>query len=235
LADIADARLELEDAASGEPVHESPAVSHHAPPLWRRLLVPAAIAIAAATVAAALTWMSRPTVALPIVRYAIPLAVGDEFTAAQATRQVVAISPDGALIAYMANGRLYLRARDRLTSTPVTTGGSPFFAPDGQSLAFWEAGQLKRVSASGGAPVVLCETPVLWGATWTAENTILYGQGPAGIWRVSAGGGKPEQLIKLDAGQRAHGPQLLPAGRAVPPRDTGRTSVTRVAFAPPVL
>ena len=54
-----------------------------------------------------------------------------------------------------------------------------------------------------------------WGATWESDDTILYGLGPEGIWRVPAAGGEPENLIKLDAGQRAHGPRLLPGGRAV--------------------
>jgi hypothetical protein len=46
-------------------------------------------------------------------------------------------------------------------------------------------------------------------------NTILYGQGADGIWRVSGDGGKPENVVKLTAGQFAHGPQLLPGGRAI--------------------
>jgi serine/threonine-protein kinase len=217
LADISDARLELEDAAAEQPIRADKATTPSATPLWRRLIVPGGIAIVAAGVATAVTWMSRPTVERPIARYVIALAPDDEFTTVAATRQVVAISPDGASIAYMVNARLYIRARDRLASAPITTGPSaiPFFSPDGQSLGFWQDGQLKTVSVNGGAPFVVCNTPVLWGATWTADGTILYGQGAGGIWRVSANGGKPEQLIKVDAGQRAYGPQLLPSGRDV--------------------
>ena len=62
----------------------------------------------------------------------------------------------------------------------------------------------------------LCEwTPPPYGATWTGDNTILIGKGTDGIWRVSGNGGTPEQIIKVDAGQRVHGPQLLPDGRTV--------------------
>ena len=32
---------------------------------------------------------------------------------------------------------------------------------------------------------------------------------------MSGDGGKPENVVKVDAGQIAHGPQLLPGGRAI--------------------
>ena len=38
---------------------------------------------------------------------------------------------------------------------------------------------------------------------------------PAGIWRVSGNGGTPEPVVKIDSGQRAYGPQLLPDGRSL--------------------
>ena len=213
LADIADARLELEDDTF-EQAGERQGDALHPAPLWRRLMWPAGLAIAAAIFSAFVTWVSRPSVERPVTRFAITLA-DDQFTAVEAARGIVAVSPDGARIAYTVNARLYIRARDRLASTAITAGASPFFSPDGQSVGFWQGGQLKRVSVNGGAPVVVCDAPALFGATWTTDDTILYGQGQGGIWRVAASGGQPEQLIKLDAGQRAHGPQVLPGGRAV--------------------
>ena len=140
-------------------------------------------------------------------------------------RHAVAISPLGTHIAYSANGRLNLRALDQIDPSPVrgtegdvaaaTSGRSPFFSPDGQWLGFWHDGQLKKVSVTGGAPVALCAVDIPWGASWGADDTILFGQGPKGIMRVSAAGGTPEVLITVDAGQSAHGPQMLPGGRAV--------------------
>ena len=94
-------------------------------------------------------------------------------------------------------------------------GRSPFFSPDGQWIGFWQSEQLKKVSISGGAPVVLCSARNPWGVSWTAENSILYGQGSEGIWRVSADGGKPENVVKVDANRIASAPQLLPGGRAI--------------------
>ena len=63
----------------------------------------------------------------------------------------------------------------------------------------------------------LSEAENPWGASWGPDDTILYGQGPAGIWRVSGQGGTPQRVVSVDEkkGESAHGPQLLPGGRAV--------------------
>ena len=97
----------------------------------------------------------------------------------------------------------------------TAAGRSPFFSPDGQWIGFWQDGQLKKISITGGSPVVLCAAQNPWGASWAGDNTIFYAQGAAGIWRVSGDGGKPENVIKVDSGQVAHGPQPLPGGRAI--------------------
>ena len=115
---------------------------------WRRLVLPAGAAVAAAAVAGFVAWTMKPDVASrPIARFAITLSADEEFSPAQATRNVIAVSPDGSRIAYMANGRLYLHTRDRLDSTVIAENGAmPFFSPDGQSVGFWHEGQLRRVS-----------------------------------------------------------------------------------------
>ena len=155
---------------------------------------------------------------LRLARFPIPLPMGERFS--NTGRHVVALSPDGGHIVYVANQRLYVRALDQLEAvalrgTEGTGGRSPFFSPDGQWVGFWQDGQLKKVSMTGGAPVPLCVARNPFGASWTADNTILYGQGPDGIWRVSGDGGTPEHVVKVEAEQVAHGPQLLPGGDAV--------------------
>ena len=135
-------------------------------------------------------------------------------------RHQVAFSPDGKHLVYVANRQLYLRAMDQLEATAIRgteEGRSPFFSPDGQWVGFWEGGQLKTVSISGGTPLVLCEASNPWGVSWEDDDTILFGQGPEGIFQVSAAGGTRELLISVDDAQNeeAHGPQLLPGGQAV--------------------
>ena len=177
----------------------------------------------AAVIAGSAAWMLKPAASpsLPLARFTIALPADEQFSSTG--RHVVALSPDGTQIAYGANGRLYLRAMDQLDAVPIRgtegagnmTGRSPFFSPDGQWIGFWQNDQLKKVSVTGGAPVVLCAALNPWGASWAADNTILYGQGADGIWRISGDGGTPENVVTVDAGQIAHGPQLLPGGRAI--------------------
>ncbi len=91
----------------------------------------------------------------------------------------------------------------------------PFFSSDGQWIAFFAGGQLKRVSVTGGAPVTLGAVGLPFGGSWGADGTILVGQGPMGILRIPAAGGTPEVLIPVENGQLAHGPQMLPGGEWV--------------------
>jgi serine/threonine-protein kinase len=187
----------------------------------RGALIAAGIGTAAVLVAGVAAWMLKPESPRRIARFAVTLPEGEQFS--NTGRHVVALSPDGTHLAYSANERLNLRAMDQLEATPIrgTEGGSnpgrnPFFSPDGQWIGFWQEGQLRRVSVTGGAAVKLCDADNPWGASWGADDTILYGQGAMGIWRVSGRGGTPEQLIKVDASKEsAHGPQMLPGGDKV--------------------
>jgi len=181
------------------------------------------LVVAAAAFAASVACMLKPASvpSQPLARFTMTLPTGDRFT--NIGRHLVALSPDGTRLVYVANQRLYVRALNQIEAVPIrgtegtgnAAGRSPFFSPDGQWIGFYHDGQLKKVSISGGAPVVLCPAQNPFGASWAADNTVLYGQGAAGIWRVSGDGGKPENVVKVDAGQIAHGPQLLPGGRAV--------------------
>jgi Tol biopolymer transport system component len=68
---------------------------------------------------------------------------------------------------------------------------------------------LKKIAVSGGGAVILCAATIPFGASWTPDNTILFGQ-RAGIMRVSANGGTPELIIQAGESEQMYGPQLLP-------------------------
>jgi serine/threonine-protein kinase len=201
------------------------AADRHAASVKRRPILPLLGAVAAAVITGYSTWLLKPAAnpSLPLARFTITLPADQQFS--NAGRQLVALSPDGTHLAYVANGRLYLRAMDQLeavairgtegTAEPTSAGRNPFFSPDGRWIGFWHAGQLKKVSIAGGVPVPLCVAQPPFGASWTTNNTIFYGQGLEGIWRVSGDGGTPENVIKMDSGQIAHGPQVLPDGRTI--------------------
>ena len=131
----------------------------------------------------------------------------------------VTISPDGRQLVYMGNAeggrQLYLRSLDDLVDRPIPgttgSGGEVFFSPDGESIAFFAEGKLKKTSLAGGAPITLCDSQ---GGSRTGdwfENTIVYTaslQSDQGLYRVSVNGGKPEMLATVDEGELAY---LLPA------------------------
>ena len=84
-------------------------------------------------------------------------------------RVVLALSPDGRRFVYNTERGLYLRSMETLEARliPGTETGpghanglhapaDPFFAPGGESIGYFEDGQLKRIDISGGAPFVIC-------------------------------------------------------------------------------
>ena len=93
---------------------------------------------------------------------------------------------------------------------------NPVFSPDGQSLAFWADGFVKRIAVSGGGAVTICATrPAPSGIEWDSEG-ILFAQPGTGILRVSANGGKPDVVVALNLSEGlVFGPHLLPGGRTV--------------------
>jgi serine/threonine-protein kinase len=138
------------------------------------------------------------------------------------TRRLVAVSPDGTRIVYAANNRLNLRTLDSLDAVPIPgTDGTgtnmathPFFSPDGQWIAYWQNGQLRKVTLSGGAPIVLVATVPVLSGSWGPDDTIVYSFGPD-IWKIPAAGGTPEPIVKVAAGEVVYGPQVLPGGQHV--------------------
>ena len=194
----------------------------------RAWVVPVVAAVA--LIATYANWMitAKPVPSPRVARFTIPLPTGATFS--NTGVDVVAISQDGSRVVYVANGQLYLRPIDRLDATAIRgtegtgaqAGRNPFFSPDGRWIGFWQGGQIKKVSITGGPPQVLCAAENPFGATWTSDDMIVYGQSEvgagkdkAGIWRVSSNGGEPHQLVKIDADEVAQRPQILPGRHAI--------------------
>jgi serine/threonine-protein kinase len=142
----------------------------------------------------------------------------------------IVVSPDGSKIAYTTGSEgqiqsLVLRPLDRFQETVLASGeGSsgpyhPFFSPNGDWVGYVTPGELKKISASGGAPITLAEVERSRGASWGPDGTIVYARSVfTGLSLISAAGGDPRSLTELDeeAGEQSHRwPQWLPGGKAV--------------------
>ena len=233
LADIADARLDIDEALSGSDI-DAPVVLSN-PRTRERLAWASSLLLVGLIVAATMTWTTRPVSIPPeTTRTILSVAPTGETSGAnpleqrvggaRPTRTAIALSPDGKTLVFGAiwGGRqqLYARAMDQLSATLMagTSGGyNPFFSPDGQWVGFGSDGELRKVPLSGGPAVTLCQAAALFGASWGDDGTIVFAtQRNGGLWRVPAAGGTPEALTTLQSGEYSHRlPHMLPGSRAV--------------------
>ena len=184
----------------------------------------AALAVLSIGVTLGRLMRAPPPPTRPIARFMISLPPTDRL--ALGLTPVLALSPDGSRLVYVANhggsAHLYVRSIDRFEATPISgTEGAenPFFSPDGQSVGFFAEGKLKKVSLSGGAPLTICSTVANRGASWGPDDTIIFTPSfTLGLFRVSAAGGTPKPLTVSDRkkGESGHRwPEILPGGKAV--------------------
>jgi serine/threonine-protein kinase len=158
----------------------------------------------------------------PLVRLDVnlgPDAVAGQFTT------TTEISPDGSRLVFpakSANGTQMLAARLLEENNPTLLSGTengrdPFFSPDGKWIGFFADGEMKKISVQGGAPVVLCDAPDARGASWGLNGEIVVALRARGaLSRVSAEGGTPQPVTKLETGTFTHRwPQTLPGSSAV--------------------
>jgi len=244
IRDIGDVRLAMEGAFEPTASEAQPAPSR------RRIGAVVALAVVALVVGVLMgrSWLPSPNAVLvqgltrftlelfPDQRLSGGLAMEEaDFALQRPVGQSFAWSPDGRLLIYVAsdgeNTRLYRHSMDQEQATPIpgTEGGSNLFlAPDGRSVGFFIGGELKRVSIDGGEVRTISTTgPTIapFGASWTAEDTILVSAGDnvdqavllgqSAIYEVSANGGPLSRLTTVESTQRLLHPELLPGGRAL--------------------
>jgi Tol biopolymer transport system component len=230
LRDIGEARIALSRSASDAQERAAPQTAAADSGVQRKSAwwpwTIAATTLAFAVIVTVLWAPWRETTPLSPVRLNTELGVDAsldiEFGAA------AVLSPDGDRLAFVGQtaagqpAQLYLRRLSSLQATPVTgTVGArdPFFSPDGQWVAFFADGKLKKVSVAGGAPIVLADAPGPRGGTWADDDTIVFqpinaaGPNAGSLMRVSASGGTVTRVIPLaekEVTQRW--PQVLPGG-----------------------
>ncbi len=171
---------------------------------------------------------STPSVSQPLKRFVITPPSTE--TLANFAGGEVAISPDGRRLVYVAQGetgsQLYLRSMDDLTtrSIPGTerVGQNPFFSPDGEWVAFFADGKLKKTSLTGGTPIILCDAFGSWSSgIWGSDDTIFFSSGQSlgkSLFRIAAAGGALEKLAapETETGEVDYRyPEILPGGKAL--------------------
>jgi Tol biopolymer transport system component/predicted Ser/Thr protein kinase len=219
-----DVGLQLRAISEGSAVSGAGKVIPHS--VRARFLPWLAAGIAVAVAEGAL-WLSRaPRVQPPrTIRFAVPPPANGAFSFFYEI-SFLAASPDGLRLAYVASDsqggqRIYLRPLSAAEARPIpgTEGAnSLFFSPDGRSIAFFAEGKLKRVELAGGTPVSICDVSSGGGfsGTWGRGGDILFaGVLRSAINRVSAAGGTPTEVIRLDRSRgeaRIAWPWFLPDG-----------------------
>ncbi len=135
------------------------------------------------------------------------------------------MSPDGSRLAFVVRGPegknvLWARLLSALSAQALAgteDATFPFWSADSRFIGFFADGKLKKIDVSGGPPQTLCDAPVGRGGSWNREGTIVFTpQVSQPIYRISAAGGVPTPVTKLDASRHENThrwPYFLPDGR----------------------
>jgi eukaryotic-like serine/threonine-protein kinase len=135
-----------------------------------------------------------------------------------------ALSPDGRRLVFSAvttegKNQLWVRSLDGLAAQALsgTEGAThPFWSPDSKFIGLFVNGNLKKIDASGGASITLCDAPNGRGGTWSQDGVIVFAPDANSLHRVSAAGGASTPLPTFGEGRaelRARWPWFLPDGR----------------------
>lgn len=222
LRDIGDALLELQDELS----HERESGDRRTSP-WR-LAAPALFGLLGALTGAFTAYQltGPPPEPLGLRRATLSISLPPDDVLANLDHPALALSPDGGRVVFVAGSptpRLFVRDIAESDARPLAgteRAASPFFSPDGRSIAFFADGQVKKVAIEGGETVTVCGVAGNpRGGSWSVNGTIAFTPAPgSAILEVSADGGTPKPLTKLDQqrGEGAHHwPEFMPDGKAI--------------------
>lgn len=226
LHDIADARIELDEALDNREDPAGPTGTRSTVPRARGIGMRERVAWIAVTLgitAAALIWALSRGAAPPrteagaAVRSSVVLPADVRLSVGEDPSSRFAISPDGQRLAILANAgagelRLYVRPADGMVPQPLadTEGASyAFWSHDSRSIALitrpaaellvGARARLRRIDLTSGQVTTLGDASLASGGSWNADGTILFTpRGGAPIHRLTASGGAATAVTTLD-------------------------------------
>ncbi len=212
LRDIGDARLELES------MDDPMSTSGVAPQRRRVHQLLAAIAVVSIFASVAIVLWPRPSIKQPVRRFEIPLK-GSEVLFGNTG----AISPDGAGVAYVMDGALWVRPMDAIEARKIADEASsmqPFWSPDGSWVGFAQGQSLVRAAVGGGQTEKICGTPhpmsITGGGVWLADGRIFFTTGAGGLFETKIGIGSWKEVSKPPGGAADFNDgAALPDGRGI--------------------
>ena len=234
LQDIADARLEIDEALTtpGQSAATGAlSVAKRKGPFGniRLAWTLAAVALIGALAAGAVAYLDRTPNDTRTLRFSVfppdGWRVNTVLMPSTGSTAPLAVSPDGQSLAFLARNaegrnQLWVRTLDTLAARALagTDGASsPFWSPDSRWLGFFAQGQLKKIDITGGPPFTICEAVDNRGGTWSRDGIIVFAPDhDVPLQKVPAAGGVPTAATMLAAGEADLGherPSFLPDGR----------------------
>jgi serine/threonine protein kinase len=192
-----------------KPVLES--VEPEPVPFWRQPVAVALMVVLAFMAVGSAIWMLKPVPELPLRKFQILI-----------DRRAPKISPDGTMIAYIENNRLWVQDLDQVAPREIANtegAGTPFWSPNSDWIGYINQAAtpptLNKVPSQGGASITLCVIQG-YGPTWGTAGTIVFTGWDRGLFEVSDRGGQPRVLLEPDSTEFAFSvPHFLPDGKSL--------------------
>jgi len=208
----ADLRRELQWIAEAGSAAGVPAPRARKRRYRERILIAAVVVLALGAIVLGALYFGNPAPEVRTIRTFIPAPPDTPFFSVfqgPGGAGPVAISPDGRQLAFVVRDEggvetLHVRPLDALESValPGTKGARyPFWSPDSRTIAFFSAGKLRKVNASGGPVLALCDAPDARAGSWGGRDVIVFAPGQKGpLHRVAAEGGPSTPVTVRDEG-----------------------------------
>jgi len=222
LHDIADARLEIEEARSDATGETQRLV--RPPSTWRYVHIGATTLLLLASVVLALFLVRDAPLRTTVMRFEIPAPEGAAFYLDPEIPGPAVVSPNGRMVAFSARDaegqvRLYVRSLDATEARALAGTDNayfPFWSPESDFVGFFANRKLKKVHVAGGTSLILCDAPTGRGASWSRDGVIVFAPGGnTPLHRVSDAGGESTPITQLDPERKdlSHRfPHFLPDG-----------------------